>query len=114
MNEKFVKGILLMISILATAYLDGNIIWAQTLLSMACVGIGYYVKNYFMPSDSQQGQFSLRDILSILILTIVATVGDSISGLVINGIIDWGALGKMALGVIFTYFTSTYYSGIKK
>lgn len=112
MNQKFVKGILLMAAVFFTAYQNPDFILASTLISMVCVGIGYYVKNYLMPSDSPGGLITWRDILSGLILTIVAAVGDSIGSLVVNGMVDWGALYKMALGVAITYFTTTFFSSV--
>jgi hypothetical protein len=111
MNSKLFKGILLIASVIFTALQTGNVVWASTIISAICVGAGYFVKNYLIPSDSTQGTLTWKDVLSGVLLTIVAAIGDSISSLVINGVILWSLLGKTVVSVAITYFTTTFFSG---
>ena len=111
---KFVKGLLLMAGVILTA-LQSSVppVWAVTIITTVCVGIGYYVKNYYIPSTSVQGELNWGDILSGMILAIVAGVSNSLSELVISGIVVWGALFKIIGTVSITYLTTTFFSGTK-
>jgi hypothetical protein len=111
MNSKLFKGILLIASVIFTAFQNGNVVWASTIISAICVGASYFVKNYLMPSDSTQGTLTWKDILSGVLLSVVAAIGDSVSSLVINGVIAWSLLGKTVISVAITYFTTTFFSG---
>jgi hypothetical protein len=111
MNSKFFKGILLMASVIFTALQTGNVVWISTILSAVLVGVGYYVKNYLLPSNSIEGSLTWRDILSGVLLAVVAGLSDSISSLIVNGVIVWPLLGKTVLTVTITYFTATFFSG---
>ena len=100
-----------MASVIFTALQSGNVVWSSTILSAVLVGSGYYVKNYLLPSNSTEGSLTWRDILSGVLLAVIAGLSDSISSLVINGVIVWSLLGKTVLTVTITYFTTTFFSG---
>lgn len=112
--NKIVKGILLIVGVIFTAAQAGNVDWASTLISAICVGLGYFAKNVWFSSVSEDGVFDWRDIASALIIAIVTSVGQSVSTLVINGVVDWILLGKTVLAVVITYFTATYFSPATK
>lgn len=106
--NKFVKGIALMIMVIFAALQTPPVIWASTIILAIVVGGGYFVKNYLLPSNSIAGQFNWRDVLSTLILAVLAAVGDSIGAIVVGGVISWALLGKTILYVVGTYFTTTF------
>jgi hypothetical protein len=111
LDSKFVKGLLLMASVIFSALQTGNVIWASTIILTVCVGISYYIKNYLMPSDSIEGQLNWKNIISALILAIVTGLTDSIASLVVNGVINWGLLWTTVTSVVVTYLGTTFFSG---
>jgi membrane protease YdiL (CAAX protease family) len=115
MNNKIVKGILLMIGVIFTALQAGNIVWAATIISAVCVGLGYFVKNVWFQSASEDGVFDWKDAVSAVILAIVTTIGGMVSELVTgDGVIDWILLLKTIGTVVITYFTATFFEPAKK
>lgn len=108
--NKFVKGILLVIGVFLTAIEAGNVVWPVTITTAVVVGVGYAVKNIWLPSVSADGKFDWQDIASAVILAVTVAIGDSIATLVTNGVMDWLLLGKTILSVVITYFTATYFA----
>lgn len=112
--NKIVKGLLLIVGVIFAALQSGDIVWPATLISAACVGLGYFAKNVWFPSVSDDGTFDWRDIASALILAVVTTISESISSLIINGAVDWMLLIKTVGTVVITYFTATFFAPAKK
>lgn len=112
--NKIVKGFLLMLAVIFTALQGGNVVWAATIITAVCVGIGYFVKNIWFSSVSEDGVFDWRDIASALILAVVAAVSESIGQIVVGGIIEWGEMVKIIVAALFTYFSTTFFSGAKR
>jgi hypothetical protein len=110
MNTKIVKGILLMIGVVFTAFQSGNIVWAATIITAVCLGLGYFAKNVWFPSVSDDGVFDWRDVVSALVLSIVATIGTMIGDLVVNDSVNWLLLAKTIVTVVITYFTATFFA----
>lgn len=110
--NKFVKGIILMLGIILAGIQTPPVVWASVLLATVLVGTGYYVKNYLMPSVTATGQLSWQDVLSTIILAVVAALSDSLSALVVNGVIVWALVGKTALTTAIAYVTTTYFSHV--
>jgi len=108
--SKFVKGLLLMASIFFAAVQAGNVAWVSTIVSAILVGAGYYVKNYLSPSDSTSGTLSVKDIVSTLLLAVIAALSNSVSSLVVNGTIVWTVLGKEVISVVVTYLSTTFFN----
>jgi magnesium-transporting ATPase (P-type) len=111
LDSKFVKGLLLMASVVFAALQTGNVIWASTIILTICVGITYYVKNYLSPSDSPEGQLNWKNIISALILAVATGVSDSIATLIVNGTLNWGLLWTTVSSVVVTYLGTTFFSG---
>jgi magnesium-transporting ATPase (P-type) len=112
--NKFWKGIFLMLSVLVAAIQSGQIVWAVTFVTMFLVGAQYYVKNYFLPSDSLEGSVNRKDVVSTILLAIIAGLSDTIGQFIVNGVIILPIVGKTVLSVIVTYFTTSFFSGAKK
>lgn len=112
--NKFWKGIFLMLSVLVAAIQSENIVWTATLVTMVLVGGQYYIKNYLMPSTSDEGKVSWKDVLSTVLLAIIAGLSDSIGQFIVNGAIVWSIVGKTIMSVVITYFTTTFFAGAKK
>lgn len=110
-TDKFVKGLLLMLSVIVVGMSKIPVVWAAVITTAICTGIPYYVKNYLMPSTSAQGQLNWKDALSAVILAVCASVSNSIADLVINGAIDFVALKNIVIGVLGTYLSTTYFTG---
>lgn len=112
MNSKIVKGILLMLGpIFLALQTPETTIWAGVIITSLCLGIGYYVKNYLLPSDAPEGSLGWKEILSAVILAIVAAVSASITDLVASGAVNWGLLLKTVGTSVLTYLTTTFFSG---
>lgn len=114
MNNKIVKGLLMGLSVIFAAMQTGDIVWASVIITSICVMVGYWVKNWWFSSVSEDGVFDWRDIASALLLLVVASVPESISQIVIDGSIDLSQLMTVIGTVIFTYFTATFFSTGKK
>jgi hypothetical protein len=111
MNSKLVKGLLLIAGVFFTALQNPPVVWAITIITAILIGGSYFVKNYLSPSVSPSGTLSWQDILSAVLLAIFAAVSNSLTSLVVNGVIIWSLLGKTVISVIITYITTTYFSG---
>jgi len=64
-----------------------------------------------MPSDAPEGQLGWKEIVSALILAVVAAVSTSITDLVASGAVNWGLLLKTVGTAVLTYITTTFFSG---
>jgi hypothetical protein len=113
MIQKIVKGLLMALALIFTDYQNGEIVWAASILAASCVLVGYYAKNWWFPSVSEDGVMDWRDIASALIVAAVAAVSDSISSLVVDGQIIWLDLAKTVGAVVWTYIVGTYFSKAK-
>jgi hypothetical protein len=113
-TTKFIKGLIVMAGVLIMAMQNQPIVWAVVIITTVCAGIGYYVKNYFMPSNSIEGELTLKDMISAIALAICVAVPNSIAEIVINGVIDWEAMLQVVIGVITPYLGTTYFVGQKK
>ena len=100
-----------MAGVVFSAYQTPPIVWATTIITMAVVGGSYFIKNYWVPSNSPQGTLSFVDALCGLTLAILAGIGNSISSLVVSGIVVWSLLLKTIITVGGTYLGATYFSG---
>jgi len=100
-----------MAGVIFAALQTGNVIWASTIIVTLCVGVGYYIKNYLMPSDSVEGQLNWKNIVSALILAVLAAVSDSVVNLVANGAVNWGLLWTTVTSVVVTYLGTTFFQG---
>lgn len=113
MNSKLVKGILLMLGPIFLALQSPDTVWAGVIITSICLGIGYFVKNYLMPSDAPEGQLGWKEIVSALILAVIAAVSASITDLVSSGTVNWGLLLKTVGTAVLTYITTTFFAGQK-
>jgi hypothetical protein len=55
MNDKLVKGLVMIATMILTAVSAGSVNWTLTLFSVALFAIGYGVKNWLAPSTSPAG-----------------------------------------------------------
>lgn len=102
-----------MASIIFAAIQAGSVVWPVVITTAVLSGIAYYVKNYLAPSGSGEGVLNWKDILSGLILAVVAGMSDSITQWITNDVIDWSLAAKTAGSLIVTYFVTTFFSGHK-
>lgn len=114
MKNKVVKGILLMLGVVFAAMQTGDVIWPAVIISAVAVGGGYFVKNIFFQSVSEDGVFDWRDVASALLLAVFATLGESINSFVIDNHLDWLLLIKTIGTVVMTYFSTTFFEKPKE
>jgi hypothetical protein len=114
MNNKIVKGLLLMASSIFVAIQAGDVVWGVTLLTAACIGVGYFTKNVFFPSVSEDGVFDWRDVASAAILAVVAAIGDSVGQIFQGGQFYLQQLLSVIGAAVFTYFSTTFFGAAKK
>jgi hypothetical protein len=110
---KFVKGLMMMAAVVFTAMQNPPVVWSVVIFTSVLVGAGYYVKNYMMQSSSNEGQLNFMDALSVVLLAVITALSDSLSSLVVNGVIVWSLVGKTVLSVVITYISTTYCLGKK-
>lgn len=112
---KFVKGLIMsVVGALLVVFNSDPIVWSIVIVTLISTVMVYSGKNLFVTSKSLQGELDWRDILSALLLGIGVTIGDSITMIIKDGIIDWIILAKVSVGVISTYISTTFFTGQKK
>lgn len=115
MKNKIVKGLLMGLSVIFAATQNPEtVVWAGVILTSICVTLGYYAKNWWFESASEDGVFDWRDVASALIILVVTAIPESINQIVVDGVINTGQLLKVVASVIFTYFTATFFSTGKR
>lgn len=113
MNQKFVKGILLILGVFLAAVQTGNVVWPVTIITAICLGGGYFVKNIWFQSASEDQVFDWRDVISAILLSIFATIGDSVGNYVVGNLVDITALLKTIGTIVLTYFGTTFFENAK-
>jgi hypothetical protein len=114
MNSKLLKGILLIIGVFYTAYMNPPVILATTIITAICIGGTYFVKNFYAPSTSSTGTLNLQDVVSTLLLAIFVALENSIASYIVSGAIVISLLVKTVLSVVITYITTTFFAGQTK
>ena len=105
---KFVKGLLLAASMLfANWQIEGDVSIASLLVAVAFL-FGYYAKNWWFPSVSEDGIFDWKDVFSAVLIGISVAIPESISQIIVYDQIVWRELFSVVGVVVFTYVTATY------
>jgi hypothetical protein len=108
MGQKIIKGLLMAASYLFVDYNAGTFGAASWVIA-SCFLLGYYVKNWWFPSASEDGLFDWKDVASALILAISIGVPEAVDQFIINGSIVWKEMVLAVTTIVFTYFTSTFF-----
>lgn len=105
---KFIKGLLLAASMLfANWQVEGTLSVSAVLVAGAFL-IGYYAKNWWFPSASEDGVFDWRDVLSAILVGLSAAIPEYISQIVVDNVVVWPELLAVVGTVVFTYITATF------
>lgn len=116
--QTFVKGLLMaLIAITVTFFSQTPIQWGLMTLTAIATVIAYLGKNliFVFSSDGESGPNELTwlNILSALLVAIATGITESAVMLIIDQKIVWLTLGKVVLGVTFSYIGSTFFSAPK-
>jgi hypothetical protein len=115
MTSQFWKGLLMaVISVIVTAFSVTPIQWAVNGIILLGSILIYVGKNAFLPSlksVSPAGTLSLVNIISALLILLGNAIIDAVATIVVNGVIDWLLLGRVALAVTLTYLGTTVFGG---
>lgn len=113
--KKLVKGLLMAASLVFADYTSGGdfVLTSSLLLAIAFL-IGYWAKNWWFPSVSEDGVLDWRDGASAILIGLSVAVPEYINQLVVNGAVIWGELFTLVGTVIFTYIAGTWMSNAKK
>ncbi|MFA5432909.1 MAG: hypothetical protein WC319_08565 [Candidatus Paceibacterota bacterium] len=111
--KKFIKGLLMALAALFADYSAGTFGTASYIVA-GCLLVGYYAKNWWFPSVSEDGVFDWRDIASAVILALSVAIPESISQFIVDGAIVWKELFSVIIAVVGTYFTGTFLAKAKK
>ena len=111
--QKIIKGLLMALAYLFADYTAGTFGAASYVVAVSFL-IGYYAKNWWFPSVSEDGVFDWRDIVSSIIIALSVAVPEAVGQFIVNGFIVWKELFTVIGTVVFTYFTGTFFSSAKK
>lgn len=112
--EKFVKLLAVMAAYFFTAIQQPDNVMVVTIIVTACLGAGYALKNYWVPSTSEQGKLNVKDWIFGLILAVVVAIPETIQTVVNNGVFEWMAFLKLVGATAFAYLFPTFYQGKTK
>jgi len=112
--KKLVKGLLMAAALMFADYTGGNFVFASSLLVAIAFLLGYWAKNWWFPSVSEDGVFDWRDVASAILIALSVAIPESISQLVVDGFIVWKELVIVTGTVVFTYISGTWMSNAKK
>jgi hypothetical protein len=105
---KFLKGLLIAASmIFANWQTEGSLSFSIVLVAIAFL-LGYYAKNWWFPSVSDDGVLDWRDWVSAVLIGLSAAIPEYISQIIVDGAIVWRELLTVVGTVLFTYITSTF------
>lgn len=116
--QTFFKGLFMaLIAIGVTFFAQTPIQWGLLGLSAIAVVLAYTGKNliFVASSDPESGpnEFTWLNTLSALLVAISVGITESAAMLILDGKIVWLALGKVVLGVTFSYVATTFFSAPK-
>lgn len=112
-NIKFLKGIGIMAAYVYANMMQPNFVWLASVIVAVCMGATYYIKNYYVPSGSAEGEINFKDFGFAMLLALFAAIGDGVSDWVINGVVQWSELWKVASAAIMMYLFPTLFQGPK-
>lgn len=83
---------------------------AWIVLGVTLVGtmLGYIAKNYFMPSNSEKGQWNLRDIISGVLVAVSVGISNWLGTYVAGTAFDGKAFTKLLITVVIGYLAKTF------
>jgi hypothetical protein len=111
--QSFFKGLFMaLIAIAVTFFSQTPIQWGLMALTAVATILAYTGKNLItaLNSTTGPGDFSWINFISALLIAIATGITDSLAMLLIDGHIVWLTLGKVVLGVTFTYVGATLFS----
>jgi len=86
---------------------------AQTLLMTVSFAGTYAIKNFFMPSDSPEGQVFWKDIVSGVVIALCMALSNLAATLLPGVEFSWPVLWTTIVGAVVGYFTKTLAQGKK-
>ena len=114
MTAQFWKGLLMTLMGIVVVYFSTTPIeWSIMIITLVGTALVYFGKNAFvaLKSRTKAGSLDLKNIISALLIAIGTGIIDAIGMIVIDGKIVWLLLGKIVLGVTFTYLGGTLLGG---
>lgn len=116
--QTFFKGLFMaLIAIGVTFFSQTPIQWALLTVTAIAVTLGYLGKNliFVASSDPESGpnEFTWLNAGSALLVAISTTIMESAAMFITDSKIIWLTLGKVVLGVTFTYIATTFFSAPK-
>ena len=112
--KKLVKGLLMAASLIFADYTGGDFVLASSLLVAIAFLLGYWAKNWWFPSVSEDGVFDWKDVASAILIALSVAIPEGISQIVVDGFIVWKELVIVTGTVVFTYISGTWMSNAKK
>lgn len=111
MKNNIVKGLFMTIVAFLGSYIGDNVesgINIQyVIISTIGISMVYIGKNFIYQSVSAKGNIDVRDALSGLIVSIGTAISSGAASFIVNGSIDWKAMGLAVIAVIVGYFGKT-------
>jgi len=116
--QTFFKGLFMtLIAIGVTFFSQTPVQWALLAVTAIATVLAYLGKNLIFVASSDQtsgpNELTWLNMLSALLVAISVAITESAAMLIIDGQIIWLTLGKVVLGVVFSYIGSTFFSSPK-
>ncbi len=112
MNAKIKIMIMAVVGFIATTMSTlEDINWLYILFATLGFIILYVAKNFVLPSNSDVGTVTWRDILSGILISISMAISSFAASLLTTGNVDWHALWVAVIGAVVGYFIKTIPQG---
>ena len=110
-----IKGLIMaVVGFLAATIADLEVVnWAYVGITTVGFTLMYLAKNFFLPSNSDEGGFNWRDALNGVLIAVSMALSNFAAVLLTVETLDWKQLGVSVLGAVAGYFIKTVPQGKK-
>lgn len=112
-TQQFLKGLMMaLVAVVVTYFSQTPIDYVMMAISAVSAILVYAGKNFIavLHSDSPAGAFSFINFVSALLILIGNGVLNGVAMYYINGVLVWGVLARITVGIILTYVISTWFA----
>ena len=108
-SEKWKLFLMALVGFLASVISTqtGGVNWWYVLITTGAFVLLYIPKNIWLPSDSDPGTLSFKDIISGLFIAISMAISSGIGMIITNSGVNWRELGLAVIGAVLGYFIKT-------
>ena len=112
-TQQFLKGLMMaLVAVVVTYFSQSPIDYVMMAISAISAILVYSGKNLIavLHSNSEAGSLSFINVVSALLILIGNGFLDGVALYLINGVILWGVLARLTIGIVLTYVVSTWFA----